>query len=46
MRIGVCALLACSVFAHGVVEPWSEAVLEIGAAALVLWWGVAFRPKR
>lgn len=39
LRIGLCALLAFTVFAHGVVEPWSEAVLEIGAAMLFLCWG-------
>jgi O-antigen ligase len=42
VRIGICGLLAFSVFAHGVVEPWSEAVLEIGAAMLFLWWGLLF----
>src|SRR5579872_2770710 len=42
LRMGVCALLAFSVFAHGVVEPWSEAVLEIGAALLLVWWGLLF----
>ncbi len=35
-------LLAFSGNAHGVVEPWSEAVLEIGAAMLFLWWGLLF----
>jgi O-antigen ligase len=42
VRMGVCGLLAFSVFAHGVVEPWSEAVLEIGAALLFVWWGFLF----
>ena len=42
VRIGICGLLAFSVLAHGVVEPWSEAVLEIGAAMLFLWWGFLF----
>jgi O-antigen ligase len=42
IRIGICALAAFSVFAHGVVEPWSEAVLESGAALLFIWWGVRF----
>jgi O-antigen ligase len=46
VRIGVCGLLAFSVFAHGVVEPWSEAVLEIGAAILFLWWGLLFARER
>jgi len=42
IRIGICALLAFSVFAHGAVEPWSEAVLEIGAALLFVCWGLLF----
>jgi len=42
IRIGICALLAFSVFAHGTVEPWSEAVLEIGAALLLIWWAFLF----
>ena len=46
VRMGICALLAFSVFAHGVVEPWSEAVLEIGAAVLLLWWGLLFARGR
>jgi O-antigen ligase len=41
LRSGLCALLAFSVFAHGVVEAWSTAVLEIGAAALFLVWACA-----
>lgn len=46
VRIGLCSLLAFSVFAHGVVEPWSEAVLEIGAAILFVWWGLLFARGR
>lgn len=42
IRIGICTLAAFSVFAHGVVEPWSEAVLEGGAALLFAWWGLRF----
>lgn len=42
IRIGICTLAAFSVFAHGVVEPWSEAVLEGGAALLFVWWGLRF----
>jgi O-antigen ligase len=38
IRTGICVLIAFAVLAHGVVEPWSEAVLEIGAAALLLVW--------
>ena len=42
VRMGICGLLALSVLAHGVVEPWSEALLELGAAILFLWWGTLF----
>ena len=42
IRIGICVLLAFSVLAHGAVEPWSEAVLEIGSAVLFVWWGLLF----
>src|ERR1700730_18122966 len=38
IRIGICALVTFAVLAHGAVEPWSEAVLEVGAAALLLLW--------
>jgi O-antigen ligase len=31
-------LAAFAVLAHGAVEPWSEAVLEMGAAVLLLIW--------
>ncbi len=40
IRIGVCVLATFAVLAHGVVEPWSEAVLEVGAAALLLLWAL------
>jgi O-antigen ligase len=40
LRAGVCVLVAFAVLAHGAVEPWSEAVLEIGAAILLLIWAV------
>lgn len=39
IRVGICVLLAFSVIAHGAVEAWSEATLEVGAAVLLLWWG-------
>src|SRR3990172_4541502 len=42
VRIGICALAAFSVFAHGAVEPWSESVLEIGAACLLALWGLLY----
>src|SRR5579863_5398135 len=38
IRTGLCVLVAFAVLAHGAVEPWSEAVLEIGAAVLLLVW--------
>ena len=42
IRFGICVLLAFGVLAHGAVEPWSEAVLEIGAAVLLAVWGLLF----
>src|SRR6202521_4595086 len=38
LRTGICVLAAFAVLAHGAVEPWSEAVLEIGASILLLVW--------
>jgi O-antigen ligase len=38
LRTGICVLTAFAVLAHGAVEPWSEAVLEIGAGILLLIW--------
>ena len=38
LRNGICVLVAFAVLAHGAVEPWSEAVVEIGAAVLLLVW--------
>jgi O-antigen ligase len=40
LRIGLCVLFAFSVFAQGVVEVWSLSVLEMGAALLLLYWGL------
>ena len=40
LRVGICLLVAFTVLAHGAVEPWSEAVLEVGAAALLLVWSL------
>ncbi|MCU1342332.1 MAG: hypothetical protein JWN92_1755 [Candidatus Acidoferrum typicum] len=40
IRVGICLSVAFAVIAHGAVEPWSEAVLEAGAAALLLVWAV------
>jgi O-antigen ligase len=38
LRAGLCLLFAFSVLAHGVVEVWSESVLEIGSVALLVFW--------
>lgn len=40
IRVGLCSLIAFAVLAHGAVEPWSEAILESGAAALFILWGI------
>ncbi len=42
IRAGICILLAFSVLAHGAVETWSESVLEIGAALLLILWAALF----
>jgi O-antigen ligase len=40
IRVGICLLVAFSVLAHGAVEVWSSSALEVGAAALLLLWGI------
>lgn len=40
IRVGICVLAAFAVLAFGTVEIWSEAVLEAGAATLLLWWAI------
>jgi hypothetical protein len=40
IRVGICVMVAFAVLAHGAVEPWSEALLEMGAAALFALWGI------
>jgi hypothetical protein len=45
VRLGICVLVGFSVFAHGAVEAWSESTLEIGAAALFLWWSIIVNTK-
>jgi O-antigen ligase len=47
IRTGLCALFVFCVLAHGVVEVWSESVLEMGAAVLLLAWAIVvfFDPK-
>jgi O-antigen ligase len=47
VRAGLYLVFTFAVLAHGVVEPWSEAILESGAAVLLLIWAVDFyrRPE-
>jgi O-antigen ligase len=40
VRVGICCLLAFAVFAFGATEEWSQAVLEIGAAFLLVFWAI------
>src|SRR5580704_18540931 len=40
LRIGICALIAIGIAAHGAVENWAQAVLETGAAFLFIAWAV------
>src|ERR1700680_4921154 len=42
VRIGICALVAFGVLAHGGVEDWARAVFEAGIALLFLTWAVRF----
>ena len=41
IRGGICGLIAFAVLASGAVEPWSQAILEMGSALLVLLWAVS-----
>ncbi|HXQ27334.1 MAG TPA: O-antigen ligase family protein [Candidatus Acidoferrales bacterium] len=40
LRAGLCLLIAFSVLAFGAVEVWSGSVVEIGAAALFVFWAL------
>lgn len=40
IRAGLCFLFAFSVLAFGGVEVWSQSVVEMGAAVLLVIWGV------
>jgi O-antigen ligase len=40
VRVGICCLLAFAVLSFGAVENWSQAVLEVSAAALLLVWAI------
>jgi O-antigen ligase len=46
IRIGLCVLYAFSVFAHGVVEVWSQSILEVGACVLLIAWAVIIYQNR
>jgi O-antigen ligase len=40
LRVGICCLLAFAVLSFGAVEDWSQAVLEVGAAILLVFWAI------
>lgn len=40
VRVGICCLLAFGVLAFGATEEWSQAVLEVGASALLVFWAI------
>lgn len=41
IRIAIPVLVTFAVLAHGTVEPWSEAILEVGAGCLLVVWAIA-----
>jgi O-antigen ligase len=40
VRVGICCLLAFAVLSFGAVEEWSQAVIEVGASLLLVFWAV------
>lgn len=40
VRAGICALVVFAVAAHGGVESWAAAIMEAGAAALLVFWAL------
>jgi O-antigen ligase len=42
LRIAICVLIAFSVLSFGAVEEWAQAVLEVGAATLLVFWAIRF----
>jgi O-antigen ligase len=46
IRVGICVLVAFAVLFYGAVELWAQAVLAIGAAALLVVWGVRVARRR
>src|SRR5208282_3636174 len=45
-RVAICALLGFSVLAYGGVEEWSQAVVEIGLAWLLVLWALRVYLRR
>jgi O-antigen ligase len=39
-RVAICVLIAFAVLAFGAVEEWAQAVLEVGAAVLLVCWTI------
>jgi O-antigen ligase len=46
IRLGICTLIVFAVLSFGGVEPWGQAILEIGAATLFVLWGVLVIRRR
>jgi len=46
LRMGLCLLLAGSVLALGGVEVWAQSPIEIGTAALFVWWAIHIASKK
>jgi O-antigen ligase len=40
LRLGICVVLAFAILAHGAVEGWSRAVLQVSASLLFVFWAV------
>src|SRR6516165_4337817 len=40
IRVGICCLLAFAVLSFGAVEEWSQAVLQVGASLLLVFWAI------
>ena len=40
VRVGICCLLAFGILSFGAVEEWSQAVLEVGASLLLVFWAI------
>jgi O-antigen ligase len=40
LRIAICVLIAFCVLAFGAAEEWAQAVLEVGAAVLLVFWAI------